>query len=830
MTELRRAATGVLTQAPTKDLAEDLEAHLRLRAGGLSLEVLRQLRDHLWFPDPSLRTSLHALLITTARRHLRFLGGRAALRTEDDAPTQASRWRWLSLVLPPDLLVAALAADQHCEPTSDHVLIVSPLLRQELREPCAETHLHVGAALSFCWLWTCLMSDIDQRDLPRGKLPDPLSRDGASFPDQLQAAATTRLLLCAFLQSGAGSFRAFLGNEPQAGLSRILARVPGAFWEHRGRPTARQTLGAMLGQAPAPPLALARRLYRALAGTLPPLPADPTLAQVLARDPLALGQGLSAGYALPETRFTAQALRRLGAPAPDHDFARFFWQYQRVRCHLYRHLTEEPGTAGLDWFTRHFYRISPLRGSLDTVKYACALETQGRDLHLGALEARTAPAATWPKVRDEVRALAAQAGRQPTRPEVGLILHFIKERERSNPARLHGDPTHPAFLCRHGLWFRDRLREAHAVATALDHHPELLLVLRGLDVANVELAQPTWLLPPLFHPVQEAAERAAAHLQRLRPAWRIEPLRTTLHAGEDFRCLPEGLRRVHEPIEFGLLRRGDRLGHAIALGEDPERFAAAHRSVLQPVEERLDDLLWELERYQQRQLRASHGRQEWLHAEILRLGHELYPAEAITTDDLLASRRLRFDGSALQRLQFPYIRWCPARSTAERLLWRYLTDPGVFSRGQRPLEVKSDPSEIAMLHAAQRWLRGVVGALEIHIESNPSSNLLIGDYPAVAQHPAFRLQPLPGTRRGAGDPVPLSVNTDNPITFSSNLADEFAYLYYALLERGVPSADAYRWLARARESGWRSRFTLPASQDAAALRELRGVSPQSAAG
>ncbi len=89
-----------------------------------------------------------------------------------------------------------------------------------------------------------------------------------------------------------------------------------------------------------------------------------------------------------------------------------------------------------------------------------------------------------------------------------------------------------------------------AIATALDHHPELLLVLRGIDVANRELSIPSFCLVPLFDRVRAASRRAAARLAVARPRWEVPAMRATCHAGEDFRGLLHGIRRVHELLEF----------------------------------------------------------------------------------------------------------------------------------------------------------------------------------------------------------------------------------------------------------------------------------------
>ena len=125
-----------------------------------------------------------------------------------------------------------------------------------------------------------------------------------------------------------------------------------------------------------------------------------------------------------------------------------------------------------------------------------------------------------------------------------------------------------------------------------------------------------------------------------------------------------------------------------------------------------------------------------------------------------------------------------------------------------------------MLDGASKWLRREMAGREITIETNPSSNLVIGDLQNVENHPAFRFRPLNTQLVDGEEPVHVSINTDDPITFATRLAHEFAYLYGALLREGVSSTIALSWLARRRDDGWHARFTLEASSRQSALREL----------
>jgi hypothetical protein len=842
LTSLSRTAIGVLDSGSTSTLAAALEDYLRPRAAGMSLEVLRQLRDASWFRGDGdrLKIQLHDHLIHLAEHYLVHAGRRVTLRPDGYPAERAARWRWLSLALPADLLVAALAAGTKLEAPHDGVLLVTPRLAELLRAPCAETHLHVGAGVPFGLLWAAIMRDIAAGPTLRLKASSgqiPFGSAGG-FTSHLLAAATVRLLLASFLRQrelhgAVESFDVFL----QTHLQGIAAGVPWGFGQHEAYKGLSQALCLLDRRVEVPPIERARRLYQALAGPAPARGKAASTEEIVAGDPLARWLPAREGVALPEVRFACRALRYLAGPGSgDASFALAFWQYQRVRCLTHTFLVEEPGTAGLDWFTRHYARISPLRGTLSDLTYSSALELQSRDLHLGALEARTAPDASWTKVRDEVRGLARQARRfEPLpareRPEVGLIFHFIKEWEQSLPRgkkRLHADPRHVAFGCRFGLWFHERMRQAIAIETALHHNPELLLVLRGIDVANVELAVPTWPLVPLFERVREAGRLASARLARLRPRWEAMPLRVTVHVGEDYRRLVEGLRRIHEPIDYGILQLGDRVGHGVALGEDPDRWVASARVIVQPAEERLDDLVWELDRYRRREIPAETGRLEYVRAEAMEIARMIYDGrDRFDLDDLVAARALRHQTRMLECVGYPFVRQMAFNRLPAQLFYQYLTDPAVFDRGQRPVEVVAEETEAIMLRAAQRWLRGELGKREITVEANPSSNLLIADYLALEEHAAFRLQPLPHMAAPEGGSVLVSVNTDNPVTFASTLADEFAHIYFALLGRGVPADQALAWLDRARENGHLSRFTLRASTDSTALDEV-APTPRSA--
>ncbi len=849
LVRLEQTSSGALGGS-TQVISDELIQWLRPRSRGTSLEILRRLQDHVWFsvsenrPErPGHSVSLEAYLGSFAARFLTASGSQFFIR--DGAPAsefsstpggnetienQIAAWRWLSLALPQDLLLAAYScvSESNRAPTCDHVSPGAEHMERFFTEDgIAQTHLHLGAAVSFSVLWTHLMSRISTDDIQPGALQGTASTPfgGAQeFLGWLVTAALSRLCLASFLwQQQEQNFADYMprlarrGEEPRA-LLLVLSTL-------------------MRGKAPVPFLST-RPLLRRLAG--PAAARLPTsLREIREADPLYRwdlgGRGAHLPYEtqpgrLSETRLLFEAMRWLRqvrmarrrveatggrwTSQGEDLFERVFWQYVRIRNRTYRHLVQEPGTAGLDWFSTHFRRINGLRRGMEQALMSTALHLEGRGpAPLASLEVRTSPPSSWAEVHTLVRDVARDVDAPPEcNPERGLVLHFLKQAERPGGKGMpYADPRSAGHACRFGQYFSDRLREAQAIETALERHPELLVILRGMDVCSLELTVPTWVFIPLFRRLRTHSEKISQTLAHL---GHVPPFRFTMHVGEDFRRLAEGLRRIHEPLLFHMLGPGDRLGHAVALGLEPGRWASATPITRQPREERLDDLVWELHLYREQSITVEASRIEAVRGEVANLSQQIY-GDPIPADLLVEAWMRRHSPGVLERLGYPFMGALTRRPvipspvpTPDWLLWRYLTDYGVYRRGQVTVEVPVTEHEVQMLRHAQRFLRRHVAQRGMTVEANPSSNMLIGDIPFEA-HPIFALQPLAGMSAAEGGPVPVSIGDDDPITFANCLPDEFSHLYYQLIRQGIGAQDAMNWLEQVRKNGLRARFTLP---------------------
>ncbi|MBN1207647.1 MAG: hypothetical protein JXB05_22475 [Myxococcaceae bacterium] len=838
-TQLVRTDMAIMNQA-TARLAAGLEEHLRVRANGMSLANLAVLRDSTWFATVDTEVTgsrtvpLARYLTQLAERYIERGGVRIVINTDASVPglstsERVSHWRWLSLRMPCDLIISALYAPNSIRPPADHLSLATEHLRRVLQDqPVADNHLHVGAAFGFPVLWSTWMVWLARGEptlsgLPGDKVP---FGDGASFSGKLLAAAICRLFLASFLRAReltafAGDFSSFSYGE----MHQICEHLDWPEGAQLALQLCHRVLADLAGTGPAPSFVDAQRLYMLLsddAGRMPLQEYD----DLFRADPLSTWLQPQPGGACCETLFASRAIHYLlGEGSSDVGFAEIFWQYERVRCLAHAYLVQEPGTSGLDWFRRFYDRLSALRGPLDEQKYVAALRHQSVDLRLGALEMRTAPPAQWLGIRNEVQQLArARRQWQPNpktssqEPELGLVFHFIKRQQPRGMNRLYADPSQDASGFRYGSWFSDRRREVLALRQALVYHPELLLLIRGVDIASSELAIPTWATVDLLSSVRQASVDASEVLLQARPHWNVPPMRLTCHVGEEFARLVEGVRRVHELYEAGLLRNGDRIGHGLALGIAPRRWADSATLVVQTIEDRLDDLLWELDRYGSGNVPAHPGRVERVRAEAEGLARRIY-GDGPSLAMLAFARRSRLQPGALFQRGFPDGRF---QGTGDPLSW-YLTDPNIFRRGQQSVEVRVDDAELDFLQEVQRWLHSELARLEITVEMNPSSNLLIGDLTGLEEHPVFQFAErwlMPGgVAQDSAIPdrdhseLLVSINSDDPITFATRLADEYTYLYFALLQRRVPSARALGWIEELRARSMRSRFTVEASAD-----------------
>ncbi len=90
------------------------------------------------------------------------------------------------------------------------------------------------------------------------------------------------------------------------------------------------------------------------------------------------------------------------------------------------------------------------------------------------------------------------------------------------------------------------------------------------------------------------------------------------------------------------------------------------------------------------------------------------------------------------------------------------------------------------------------------METNPTSNLAIGEIKKITKHPIFKLNSL--VECEDSNRVMVTINADDPSVFATNVENEIAYIYHTLKHDGYREEDILEWIDKVRDYGMESSF------------------------
>lgn len=311
----------------------------------------------------------------------------------------------------------------------------------------------------------------------------------------------------------------------------------------------------------------------------------------------------------------------------------------------------------------------------------------------------------------------------------------------------------------------------------------------------------------------------------------------TYHAGEDFLEIADGLRAIDEAISFLELRRGDRLGHALALGIDPiDHYQMKSSIPILSKQDCLDNLIWLLFRSTELSLSMPGQLRAVLEAKAANLLHEIYGSvfenSRISLREYYLSWLLRGDSpdryisGRLSKAWFSdeYDFYALANPSDRPLLSSFRQDPRIvalyysyhFSGEVKRLGAEAVSFEVTeeylnFLRLMQDAMRRSIVERGISIECNPSSNALIGTFREYEKHPIFRFCSIEQTGRSSS--LHVSINTDDQGVFDTSLPFEYALIASALSlkKKDGPDCDysdqeIEQYLQRLIRMGWEQVF------------------------
>lgn len=436
-----------------------------------------------------------------------------------------------------------------------------------------------------------------------------------------------------------------------------------------------------------------------------------------------------------------------------------------------------------------------------------------------------------------------------TVPTMGIVYHLIKMENLDNlsgyycakvidQTRINGSG--------HRFFWREAMGSITGIIeTIRSKIPYINEYIVGIDAASDENAMEPWMLAPAYNRMRTKDRTMPVMKEECMGKYQYHMIQNagfTYHVGEDYRHIVSGLRHIDEVIEEFHYKPGDRLGHAIALGTDISRWVEVNEMVALPAAEYLDNLLWIWGKCTNDHVRIP-VQMEVLEKMILDTAKEIYDnIDGITVIMLYQAYKGKFSDSHREILRelnekryhnsdknsYGYCKYdtkdcekCFGRWSKEKLIYTNYC-PVFVERGNRVQQVPVTKREVQTYEILQEYLLQKVEQMGLYVETNPTSNVTIGDFDDLFMHPIFKMSTF-AFAEPKGHHVMVTVNSDDPVVFNTNVENELAYIYYAMESRGYAKEDVIAWIDKVRQNGLDASFIRKVKNAEIQLNEIDSI-------
>lgn len=444
--------------------------------------------------------------------------------------------------------------------------------------------------------------------------------------------------------------------------------------------------------------------------------------------------------------------------------------------------------------------------------------------------------------------------------DIFFVIHFFKTQDLLFHKN-EGRSPHFELAIKQQQFCRDyELRKtvkihAFSIRQIREEHPDFAQIIRGIDAASSEIVARPEAFAQAFrylknHQIRENYSEIKGKIVNNR-------LNITFHAGEDFFDIVDGLRYLDECVLYLNMEHGDRFGHAIALGINVANYYTLKENKLMLAKHLLlDNLAWLLSKVRKFGL-GQHINEVYRLENIFKsLFSEIYlnscdsnSFQHIHYQQYFDAWKLRGDGPELyyqffneeqkkgisiesffeNKKNITYWERCTLnnshyklssirkREEISKLYFEYHYNPKVKNKGFEMKQFEITSEYVKLVIDVQREMMHFISKKNISIETNPTSNFLIGPIEKYIEHPILNwynlgLETDPAIIKNSPQ-LSVSINTDDAGIFSTSLENEYALMAIALEkekdESGNPKykpAMIYDWLDRIREMGLQQSF------------------------
>ena len=468
------------------------------------------------------------------------------------------------------------------------------------------------------------------------------------------------------------------------------------------------------------------------------------------------------------------------------------------------------------------------------------------------LEVRFSPYNTAEELCREIRFLdeAIDPDRR-FRNNYYYVLHFIKrpdvpEREENNIC----------CNCRHIKLREEIYIKTLAILKLREKYSDVAGRVLGIDAAAQEIG----CRPEVFAQAFRTLHEDTGYCCTENGYKRIPQLRMTYHVGEDFLDIVDGLRAIDEAVLFLNMDCGDRLGHALALGVDVRKwYESKQYQISLTKQDYLDNIVWLYHAIIRYDIDGQDNFKNWLEAQYRRYFEEVY-TRFIDSNyiDAIQKRRgknghkgnMNFDihdyhdawkirgddprlylkgyyckdnsdGSPYKthgvNKMFPEDFYVRKRNEVVILYHFYHYNAEVRRAGRQKVEKKIEMQYIEAVELVQKKMRWEIAQRGIGIETNPSSNYMIGTFSRYDEHPITRFYneglTFDHERLQDSSQIWVSINTDDQGVFDIKLENEYALMARALEKQKDENGNLiysktmiYNWLDTIRKMGLEQSF------------------------
>jgi adenosine deaminase len=417
-------------------------------------------------------------------------------------------------------------------------------------------------------------------------------------------------------------------------------------------------------------------------------------------------------------------------------------------------------------------------------------------------------------------------------------IHYIKKKDdnKFNDISLE-------VLCRHHSLRNEIKQQSIAISQLRESYSHMSDYIRGIDAASSEFDANPEVFAQGFRYLKN--HKLKGNFNHLKLKLNEPKIYATYHAGEDFYDIVDGLRSIDECIHFLNLNQGDRIGHALALGINvKEYYNFKQGKLMLPKQTVLDNIVWLLAKIRKFGIsihRNEVNRLEKLYENIF---YELYTSNLSTghyLSDKYVNHSMYFDAWKLrgddpylyideiekdiyEKVNLTYWERCRINEEyprnknirknlgAKYLCQQYHFNSKIKEAGKSIKQFEITHPYQELVEAVQFKLQHEIKNRNIGIETNPTSNYLIGTFKRYSKHPITKFYNL-GLELDSElikncPQLSVSINTDDQGVFSTSLENEYALMAIALEkekdengELKYNSSMIYEWLERVRLMG-----------------------------